>query len=132
MGLVLEQEQPVLILAVHIALDLDRAGVDLVRLIQVGEDAALFQCLGANGGQVHHAAGLLGAAQLLPQCHIALKGSLHYFVIDLHIGEDGAKGGMTAVIGPVGIDHLDLGDGGVTLLGAEVLLAELDIPQIHS
>jgi len=35
------------------------------------------------------------------------------------------------VIGPVGVDHLDLGDGGVAVLRAEVLLAELDIAQIH-
>ena len=35
------------------------------------------------------------------------------------------------MIGPVGVDHLDLGDGGVAVLRAEVLLAELDIAQIH-
>ena len=28
-------------------------------------------------------------------------------------------------------DSLDLGNGGVALLGAEVLLTELDVPQIH-
>ena len=42
-GLVLEQQQPVLRLAVHIALDLDGAGVDLLALVQVLQDAALFQ-----------------------------------------------------------------------------------------
>ena len=38
---------------------------------------------------------------------------------------------MAAVIGPVGVDHLDLGDGGVTVLRAEILLAELDIAKVH-
>ena len=38
---------------------------------------------------------------------------------------------MAAVIGPVGVDHLDLGDGGVAVLRAEILLAELDIAKIH-
>ena len=52
-------------------------------------------------------------------------------IVDLDIIQNGAKGGVAAVIGPVGVDHLDLSDGGVALLGAEVLLAELDVPQIH-
>src|SRR5699024_7690194 len=64
-GLVLEQEQPVLILAVHIALDLDGAGVDLVALVQVLQDAALFEGFGADGGHIHQATGLFGAAGLL-------------------------------------------------------------------
>ena len=130
-GLVLEQEQPVLVLAVDVALDLDGAGVDLLRLVQILQDALLLQFLGTNGGKVHHAAGLVLAAQLGAHGHVAVKGLLHHSVIDLHIVQNGAKGGVTAVIGPVGVDHLDLGDGGVALLGAEVLLAELDVPQIH-
>ena len=41
-GLVLEQEQPVLVLAVDVALDLHGAGVDLLRLVEVLQDALLF------------------------------------------------------------------------------------------
>ena len=52
-------------------------------------------------------------------------------VVDLHIVQNGAERGVAAVVGPVGVDHLDLGDGGVPLLGAEILLAELDVAQIH-
>ena len=44
-GLVLEHEQPVLLLAVYIHGNVDRAGVDLLALIQVGQFAALFQHL---------------------------------------------------------------------------------------
>ena len=102
MGLVLEQEQPVLL-----------------------------QLLGTDGGKIHHAAGLALAAQILAHGHVAVKGSLHHLVVDLHVVQNGAEGGVAAVIGPVGVDHLDLGDGGVALLGAEVLLAELDVAQIH-
>ena len=130
-GLVLEQEQPVLILAVDVALDLDGAGVDLLRLVQILQDTLLLQLLGTDGSKVHHAAGLVLAAQLGAHRHVAVKGLLHHGVVDLHIVQNGAEGGVAAVIGPVGVDHLDLRNGGVALLGAEVLLTELDIPQIH-
>ena len=130
-GLVFEQEQPVLVLAVHVALDLDGAGVDLVALVQVGQDAALLEGPGAHGGHIHQAAGLFGAAGLLPQGHVAVKGLLHHGVVDLHVVQDGAEGGVAAVVGPVGVDHPDLGDGGVPLLGAEVVLAELDVAVVH-
>ena len=130
-GLVLEQEQPVLLLTVHITLDLDGAGIDLLALVKVLQNAALLQRLGTDGRAVHQGAVFLVAAQLGAHRHVAVKGFLHHGVVDLHIVQNGAEGGVAAVIGPVGIDHLDLGDGGVALLGAEVLLTELDIPQIH-
>ena len=131
-GLVLEQEQPVLVLAVHIAFDLDGAGVDLVALVHVLEDALLFEGLGPDGGHVHQAAGLCIPAGLLTQGHVAVEGFLHHGVIDPDIVQDGAKGGVAAVVRPIGVDHLDLGDGGVPLLAAEVILAELDVPEVHS
>ena len=130
-GLVLEQEQPVLILTVHIALDLDGAGVDLVGLVQIFQDALLLQLLGTDGGKIHHAAGLVLPAQIGAHGHVAVKGLLHHGIVDLHIVQNGAEGGVAAVIGPVGVDHLDLGDGGVAVLRAEILLAELDIAKIH-
>ena len=35
------------------------------------------------------------------------------------------------MIGPVGVDHADLGDSGVAILIAEVLLAEGDVRLVH-
>ena len=131
MGLILEQEQPVLILAVDVALDLDGAGVDLVGLVEVLQDALLLQLLGTDGGHVHHAAGLVLTAEVGAHGHVAVKGGLHHGIVDLHIVQNGAEGGVAAVIRPVGVDHLDLGDGRVALFGAEVFLAELDVAQIH-
>ena len=131
MGLVLKEEEPVLILAVHIALDLDGAGVDLLGFVQILEDALLLQLLGTDGGKIHHAAGLLLTAQVGTHGHVAVKRCLHHGIVDLDIIQNGAEGGVAAMIGPVGVDHLDLGDGGVAVLRAEVLLAELDIAQIH-
>ena len=48
MGLILEEEEPVFVLAVDITLDLDGAGVDLLRLIEVLQDTLLFQLLGTD------------------------------------------------------------------------------------
>ncbi len=60
--LVLEQEQPVLVLAVDVHLHLHGAGVYLLGLVQVLEDALALQVLRANGAHVHQADGLLVAA----------------------------------------------------------------------
>ena len=48
MGLVLKEEQPVLVLAVDIDLHLDGAGVDLLGLVETGEDAVLLEPLRAD------------------------------------------------------------------------------------
>ena len=74
---------------------------------------------------------LLVAAGLGAQCHVAVKGGLDQLVVDLHVVQDGAEGGVAAVVGPVGVDHADLGDGGVAVLALEVVLAELDVGMVH-
>ena len=50
---------------------------------------------------------------------------------DLHIVQNGTEGSVAAVVGPVGVDQADLGDGGVAVLGLEVVLAELDVGVVH-
>ncbi len=129
--LVLKEEQPVLVGAIHIDSHLDGAGVDLLRLVQASELAGLLEILGADGTHVHQADGLLVAAQLVAHLEIAVKGLLHGGVIDRDVGEHGAKGGVAAVVRPVGVDHADLGDGRVALLAAEVLLAKGDVGLVH-
>jgi len=42
-----------------------------------------------------------------------------------------AEGGVAAVVRPVGVDHLYLGDRGDAALAGEVLLAELDVGEVH-
>ena len=130
-GLVLKQEQPVLVLAVDIDLHLDGAGVDLLGLVDIGHDAGLLKVLGADGAHVHEADGLGVATELVAHLHVAVEGLLHHGVIDRHVIQDGAEGGVAAVVGPVGVDHADLGDGGVAVLIAEVLLAEGDVCLVH-
>ena len=36
------------------------------------------------------------------------------------------------MVGPVGIDHADLGDGGIALFGKEIVTAECNIIRVHS
>ena len=130
-GLVLKEEQPVLVLAVDIDLHLDGAGVNLLGLVDIGHDAGLLEVLGADGAHVHEADGLGVATEFVAHLHVAVEGLLHHGVVDRHVVQDGAEGGVAAVIGPVGVDHADLGDGGVAILIAEVLLAEGDVRLVH-
>ncbi|VWL96079.1 Uncharacterised protein [Collinsella intestinalis] len=130
-GLVLEEEQPVLVLAVDVDGHLDGAGVDLLGLIEVGEDPLLLKPLGADGAHVHEADGLLVAAELVAHLHVTVEGGLDGGVVDLDVLEVGAEGGVAAVVGPVGVDHANLGDGGVAVLILEVLLAERDVGLVH-
>ena len=130
-GLVLKEEQPVLVLAIDIDLHLDGAGVDLLGLVDIGHDAGLLEVLGADGAHVHEADGLGVATEFVAHLHVAVEGLLHHGVVDRHVVQDGAEGGVAAVVGPVGVDHTDLGDGGVAVLIAEVLLAEGDVRLVH-
>ena len=38
---------------------------------------------------------------------------------------------MAAVVGPVGVDHADLGEGGIAALRLEIVLAECDVRRVH-
>ena len=128
---VLEEEEPVLVLAVNVHGDLHGAGVDLLGLVQVLELAGVLEPLGADGAHVHEADRLGVAAKLVTHLEVLLEGGLHRGVIDLDVLELRAKGGVAAVVRPVGVDDANLGDGGIALLGREVLLAELGIREVH-
>ena len=129
--LVLEEVEPILVLAVDVDRALHRAGVDLLGLVETGQDALGFQPLRADGAHVHKADGLLVAAELVAQLKVALVGLAHLLVVDHDVGELGAERGMAAVIRPVGVDHLDFGDGRTALLAREILLAKRDVRKVH-
>ena len=136
MGLVLEHEQPVLVVAVHECLHLNGAGVDLLGLVDILQVAALFEHLSRNRTHVHQRyrtlGGLFLAVDLHAGGHVAVKCILHHLILELHIVDLGEEGGVAAVVRPVSIDHADLGDGRVALLGvAEVGLQELEVVKIH-
>ena len=135
-GLVFKHQQPVLLFSVHLGGDVDGAGVDLLALVQLGELAPLLQGLGPDGGQVHEGLGPLGgllrSIDLHPGGQILLIGRLDVQVVDVDAVQVGGEGGVAAVVGPVGVHHPHLGDGGVPLLLVpEVGLEELQVVQIH-
>ena len=131
MGLVLEQEEPVFALAIHIDLHLDGAGIDLLRFVEAGEHAVLLEPLRTDRAHVHEAHGFLVAAELMAHRHVLVEGGLHHGVVDFNGVELGAESGVAAVVGPIRVDHLDLGDGGISLLTLEILAYEPQIGLVH-
>ena len=130
-GLVLEEQQPRLGDAVHGDVHLHRAGVDLLALVQLGKLPRGLQMLDGDGREVHQADRLLAAAKGVPGFQIILVGLLQQGVLKGHVVENGAEGGVAAVIGPVGVDHADFRDGGVAAFFPEIGLAEGNIVQVH-
>ena len=128
---VLEQVQPVLVLAVHVHLALHRAGVDFLGLVQAGKDALGLQPLRADGAHVHKAHGLGVATQFVAHVQVLLVRGLHALVIDGNVRHFRAERGVAAVVRPVRIDHLDFGDGGATTFALEVLLAKRQVSLVH-
>ena len=51
--------------------------------------------------------------------------SLRKLVLKGHLVQNGAKGGVAAMVAPISVDHADLGDGGVAVLALKIILAEL-------
>ncbi len=131
-GLVLEEEEPGLFLAVHVAGDPDRAGVDLVRFVEVLQETPRLEVLGPDGREIHQAHRLAAAGvERLAQPQVPLEGLGGLLVLKLDLVEDGAEGGVAAVVAPIGVEHPDLGEGGLAALGLEIVLAEGEVGVVH-
>ena len=101
-----------------------------------GQQPPLFQHLGADGGDVHEGlwplGGFLRPMDLLPGGQIPVIGGLDRRIVDLHVVQMGGEGGVAAVVGPVGVHHPDLRQGGVPALRVpEVCLEERQVLQVH-
>ena len=124
MGFVLELQQPFLHLPIHIHVHKDAAGIVFFALLQVVQLTLLAQPAGSNGGQFHQAHGLPGAAQFFPHLIEEVQGSLQLGLHEALVHGDffqlGGKGGMTAVVAPVGVQDAQLGFRGVAAFAAEV------------
>ena len=131
-GLVFEHQQPVLLLAVHLGGNVDRAGVDLLALVELGEKAAFLERLGADGRDVHERLGALGglleAVDLLARGEVAVIRILDGGILDADLVQMRRERRVAAVIGPVGVDDAHLGHGGVAVLFvAEIGLQGLEV-----
>ncbi len=141
-GLILEEEEPLLshrsLAVVHLNGDDNRAGVVLIGLLLVGELAFRLEFPGTDERKVHEAGILVRAIlkELCPAVLVALEGGLHrYFIIPVIKGDICdlcREGRVAAVIGPVGVEHTDLGHCGIAvLLVFEVVLDELEVAERH-
>ena len=125
-GLILEENKPLFCLGaisvIYFDRDHDRAGIVFVGLFHVGQLSVGLELLHAHDGQIHQADRLIGASriQLCAGIGIALPcgldGGAVEAVLELDVFEFRREGGVTAVIGPVSVQHTDLGDGGITVL----------------
>ena len=129
-GFVLEEKEPGLFLSVRLNLDFDGAGVDLLGLVELRELSGLFEVSYGEGRYVHKADGLR-PPELFSRGDIVVVCALEKLVLELHAVDGGVEGGVAAMVGPVGVDHLDFGDGGLATLGFEVLLAEGAVVRVH-
>ena len=129
-GLVLEQEKPILLLAVNGYLDLDGAGVDLLALVEVTELSRGFEIFSGKSADVHQRHGL-GSAEFTADSDVIIVSLLQKLVLKGYGVDLGEEGSVTAMVGPVGVDHTDLCDRGIASLGLEILLTEGDVVDIH-
>ena len=127
---ILEQEQPVFLPALRLDLDLDGAGVDLFRLVQSVQLALLFEDLRRDRPDVHQSHRFF-ALDERSRIQITLIGRLQGLVRKLHVVDHGIKSRMSAVIGPIGIDHLDLGNGRIPVLARKISPAAPAVRKVH-
>ena len=139
MSLVLEHEDVIFGLTVNFDADLDGAGVDLFRFVEIVELAVLLELLCCKCSNVHEAYGLLGdpvAVNVFTNCKIIvicipdLLGQL-IIAVELNICKLGKERCVAAVVGPVCIENPDLGNCRLSSLLLEEILNELDILEAH-
>ena len=128
---VLEEKEPVFVLAVNGHLYLYGTRVDLLGFVELVESAFLLEDLCRNGADVHEVLGL-GSAERGSCGYIVVVSLLEELVLKAYLVNSRIEGRVSAVVRPVGIDHLDLGHSGTSALGLKVLLAECRVVGVHS
>ena len=118
---------------------LDGTGVDFFRFVEIRDFALLFEQTHPHGGHIHQGHVFLAdpvTVNLAAGVHIGLQRILDSTgqgaPLRLYAFEAGQKGGVTAVVGPIRVDHPQFGDGGIPLfLVPEIPLTEQQILQRH-
>ena len=135
--LILEHEEPVLILPIHIDSHADAARIDLLGFVEILELALRAQRFHADDGDVHQGhIPLVALVECPAVIRIALIGLDNRQgegpVLDVHGVNRRGKRRVAAVIRPVGVDHAQLRDRRRTVLRiAEILLNEFEIRLTH-
>ena len=133
--LVLELQQPPFRPAVHVNIHVDRAGVVLLRDLQIVQQPLLLQVAGSDRRHVHQADALVLAAQFAADPQVQgqriLDLLLHERLLDRNPFEFGREGRMAAVVAPVGIQNAQLRLEGIAPLPAEVFHHFVEVVGIH-
>ncbi len=123
-GLVLELQQPLLRLAVHVHIHADAASVVLLALLQVIQHAVRAQPPRAYCGDIHQADAPALTPKLPTHAEIHPVSPLHLLpdkrVLKLHAVQLCVESGMSAVVAPIGVQDAQLGLGRVTPLPLEI------------
>ena len=133
-GFVLEHVDPWLFDAVDVNVGLDAAGVDFFAFVKIAHEAMFLEVFGGNGAEVHKGDWrpfFAVCVNIVTQGEVFVVHLLHSRVFDGYIGDDGVEGGVTAVVGPVGVDHFQFGFGWIALFLDEVALQESEVVHVH-
>ena len=130
MGFIFKQQQPFFCFAFYVYINFHSAGIDFLGFIQLIQLAFLFQEFCYNRTHIHQIDGLC-SADGFSGCQIFVICRLQGRILKFDAVDGCLESSMAAVVRPIGINHLDFRNGRVSLLAQEILLADLDIIQIH-
>ena len=127
---VLEKQQPRLTLAVRLDFDFYRAGIYLIRLIQLAKLPYAAQIFCSKRGYVHQVDGL-GASEQPAGLNVVVIRPLKQRVLKADAVHSGQERRVSAVIRPICVYHAYFGNCRVTSFAAEIGAAEFGVVDIH-
>ena len=130
MCLVLEKEQPLLCFALNVHVNLNGTSIDFLRLVKLCKVSVCLKILGSDSRNIHKVYGLR-YAKLLADVDIVLVSFLKKLVLKLHVVNCGKERGVTAMVGPVRVNHLDFSNGRISVLCLKIVLTEGKVVNIH-
>ena len=134
-GFVLELKQPFLFLAVHIHIHEDAAGVVLLTHFHIVQFPLLTQIPGSDGRQFHQTQALALASERLADvvegAQLAFQLFFEERIVDFYFGQFRGKGGVAAVVAPVGVEDAEFRFGRYAALFREVFHHFPEIVRVH-
>ena len=112
----------------------DRSGIDLLGNFQVIKFAGISQLTHTDEGDVHQRDRLVVPTQLLASGEVSLPSALNAVgaLAEGDVVDFREKGGVAAVVGPVGVEHPDFRQARVALfLMVEIVLTEGHVLRRH-
>ena len=132
---ILELQQPLLVFSVHVHRHEDAAGVVFLALLQVFQKAFGFEPAGTQGGQLHQAQGLGFPAQGLSHPGHQGQGGLYISfdkgIVHLDFLQGGGKGGVAAMVAPIGIQDAQFRSGRIPAFLSEILRHAGQVVAVH-